>query len=322
MARIVYSRHYNIGFFGLERLHPFDSRKYGRAWRRIRRHLGSSLGGMHVRPARPIRWHELHAVHRLAYLERLREPAYVAAALEIPPMRLLPGRVIDWCVLRPMRWATMGTIMAARECLQGGLAINLAGGFHHARPDGGEGFCIYSDIALAVHALRDEGLLAEEDRVAYVDLDAHQGNGVCHAFMDDPRVFIFDVYNGTIYPSYDTVARGRIDCDVRLDGSCDEAGYLHELKTRLPGFLDSIAQSRPVGLAIYNAGTDVFRGDPLGGLDLSSEGVHERDLFVVEELRSRGIPTLMVPSGGYTRASYRLLADSVIGLVEREGERS
>ena len=237
-------------------------------------------------------------------------------------MRLLPGRVIDWCVLRPMRWATMGTIMAARESFENGLAVNLAGGFHHAKPAGGEGFCIYSDIALAVHALRDEGLLAEEDRVAYVDLDAHQGNGVCHAFMDDSRIFIFDVYNGTIYPSYDTVARGRIDCDVRLDGSCDENGYLHELKARLPGFLDSIAHSGSVGLAIYNAGTDVFRGDPLGGLDLSSEGVHERDLFVVEELRSRGIPTLMLPSGGYTRASYRLLADSVIRLVEREGKRS
>lgn len=140
--------------------------------------------------------------------------------------------------------------------------------------------------------------------------------------MRDARVFIFDMYNGTIYPWYDTPARPRIDCDVRLDGSCDEKGYLGELNDRLPGFLDSVGQAQPVGLAIYNAGTDVFRDDPLGGLDLSADGVLQRDLFVVGELQRRGIPTLMLPSGGYTPVSYRLLADSVIQILEGESKRA
>ena len=74
----------------------------------------------------------------------------------------------------------------------------------------------------------------------------------------------------------------------------------------------------PTGLAIYNAGTDVFAGDPLGGLNISAPAILERDLFVIDELRKRGIPTVMVLSGGYTTQSYRLVADSVIGLIERE----
>jgi histone deacetylase 11 len=318
MPRIVYSRHYNIGFFGLERIHPFDSRKYGRAWRCLRHHFGDSLRRIWVRPLRPVTHEELLKVHELEYLNRLRQPKYVSSALEIPLLRYAPSWLIDWCVLRPMRWATMGSMVAAKESLRHGFAVNLGGGFHHAKPDGGEGFCIYSDIALAIHSLRQEGLLAADDRIAYVDLDAHQGNGVCHTFMHDKRVFIFDMYNSMIYPSYDVDARKRIDCDVRLRNKCHDVNYLRELTTRLPGFLDSIAQERRVALAIYNAGTDVFSDDPLGGMRLSADAILRRDLFVVQELRKRGFPTLMLLSGGYTRTSYKLIADSVIRLLESE----
>jgi histone deacetylase 11 len=314
--RIVYSRHYNIGFFGLERLHPFDSRKYGRAWKRLQQAVGPCLRKLHVRPSRQVRRDELLAVHSADYLDRLRNSKYVAEALELPPVRYLPWRVVDHCVLRPMRWATMGTIIAAEEAIQCGFAVNLAGGYHHAKADGGEGFCIYSDIALAVHALREQHAIQADDRVVYVDLDAHQGNGVCHILRDDDRVFIFDMYNSTIYPCFDTEARSRIDCDVPLTGACTENEYLHELKYRLPGFLDSVARSRPIGLAIYNAGTDVFEGDQLGGLRLSDQGILERDLYTIAELRQRGIPTTMLLSGGYSAVSYRLVADSVQQLID------
>ncbi len=315
MARIVYSPRYNIGLFGLERLHPFDSRKYGRAWKVIKREFGPRLKPLHVRPKRPANRAELQLVHTPAYLEQLRDSKYLAAALEVPPVRRLPWSVIDWCVLRPMRWATRGTILAAEACLESGLAINLSGGYHHAKPEVGEGFCIYSDIAIAIASLRQSGKLQPNERVIYVDLDAHQGNGVCHAFLVDSRVFIFDMFNRSIYPLLDFEAKERIDCKIELPSKCDDDLYLGKLRELLPEFLDSVTRE-PVGLAIYNAGTDIYKDDPLGNMDVSAMGVRERDMFVVKELRSREIPTVMLLSGGYTRQSYQLVADSVVRLLD------
>lgn len=177
MPRIVYSRHYNIGFFGIEKLHPFDSRKYGRAWKRLRADLGKREAELLVQPELPAGIKDLMRVHSLDYLARLRDSSYVARALELPPVRLLPGWIVDWCILRPMRWGVAGTILATREALRHGLAVNLSGGYHHAKPDGGEGFSIYNDIGIAVRTLREDGTISDEDRIAYIDLDAHQGNG-------------------------------------------------------------------------------------------------------------------------------------------------
>ncbi|HUG70799.1 MAG TPA: histone deacetylase [Pirellulaceae bacterium] len=317
MPRVVYSRHYNIGFYGLERLHPFDSRKYGRAWKLLRRHFGSTLRQLQVFPHRPASRDELLLVHTGDYLARLRDPKYVADALEVPQIKHLPGWAIDWHVLRPMRWATRGTIIAAQEALKHGFAVNLSGGYHHAKPNRGEGFSIYADIGIGVASLRNDNLIADTDRIVYVDTDAHQGNGVCHTFMNDSRVFIFDIFNGRIYPIFDFDARKRVDCDVAITSSCTDREYMRELHNRLPSFLDSVGNT-PIGLAIYNAGTDVFAGDPLGGLNISAATIRERDFYVVSELRKRGIPTVMVLSGGYTKQSYRLVADSVIGLIEME----
>ena len=314
MSRVVYSRHYNIGFYGLERLHPFDSRKYGRAWKLLQKHFGSSLRSRWVEPQRPVNRDELKLVHTESYLRELRNSKYVAGALEVPPVKHLPGWMVDWHVLRPMRWATMGTIVAARECLQHGFAVNLSGGYHHAKPNCGEGFSIYSDIGIAVSSLRADGLIDQQSRIAYIDTDAHQGNGVCHTFAQDNRVFIFDIFNCRIYPMFDVEARKRIDCDIGITSTCTDSEYLRELHNRLPGFLDSVGKS-PVGLAIYNAGTDVLAGDPLGDLNISAKAIRERDVFVVNELRNRRIPTVMVLSGGYTRQSYQLVADSVIELL-------
>lgn len=317
--KIVYSRHYDIGFFGLERLHPFDSRKYGRAWRCLKREFGPRLDSVHVKPNRPVSRDELLRVHSAAYLQQLRIPKYVATALELPIVAKLPRFIIDHCILRPMRWGTMGSMLAVRAAIDDGLAVNLSGGYHHAKPEQGEGFCIYADIALAVETARREGRLAPDARVAYIDTDAHQGNGVCHTFLDDKRVFIFDMYNHTNYPCYDHVAQGRIDCHVRIHAGHTSAEYMRSLTESLPGFLDSISRSQPVELAIYNAGTDVYEGDALGQLNVTADHILERDLFVIDELRRRGIPVAMLLSGGYSGESYKHVFATVRTLLERYG---
>jgi histone deacetylase 11 len=100
---------------------------------------------------------------------------------------------------------------------------------------------------------------------------------------------------------------------------CTGADYLRLLELSLPGFLDSATRNERVGLAVYNAGTDVFEGDALGGLGLSAADVLERDLYVIGQLRARQIPVVMLLSGGYSRESYRLVANTVVELLKRYG---
>jgi histone deacetylase 11 len=315
MPRIIYSRHFNIGTAGLQRLHPFDTRKYGRAYRMLRQHFGRRMKAITLRPSGPVGREDLLRGHTPAYLDRLRDSGTIAAAVELSVLQRVPAFLLDRLLLRPMRWATQGTILGVQQALQHGLAINLGGGFHHAKPSSGEGFCIYADAAIAVQHARSAGWIDEHSRIAYIDLDAHQGNGVCHCFRNDTSIFVFDMYNAQVYPYGDRVARERIDCDLPLNTNCGDAEYLDLLRDRLPGFLDSVGRTHPVALAIYNAGTDIVAGDPLGQLNVTPAGVLQRDAFVVNTLRERGIPTLMLPSGGYTSQSYRLIADSVMALL-------
>lgn len=317
---LVYSRHYDLGPPGLGRLHPFDVRKYGRAYRELRRRLGRRVvGRATVRPRRAMTRDDLLAVHSAAYLDRdLRSPAYLAGAVEVPQLARVPAPLTDRLILRHMRWACAGTLLAGRVALgQGGIAFNLGGGYHHAAPDRGHGFCLYADVALMVAHLRRDGSLAAGDRVLHIDCDAHQGDGVCHCFAADRNVFLLDLYNRLIFP-YDAAPRRRVDCDLPLAYGCASDVYLRTLTTELPRFLSGASASRKPRLAVYNAGTDVLDGDRLGRLRVSADAVRERDRFVLGELIDRGIPCVVLTSGGYTRESYGLVADAAEWLLTRD----
>ena len=307
MSRLAYHPGYDIGFFGIERLHPFYTRKYSRAWRLLREEFGEALDAQPEKPSEQVSTEELASVHAVAYLEQLKSSSYLAKVLELAAVAVFPASVVDSHLLAPMRLAARGSMLAARAAMRSGFTANLSGGYHHAKPESGEGFCVYSDIALAVHALRKNGALSNGGGLVYIDLDAHQGNGVCYSFHDDRRVFIFDLYNGEIYPSHDGRAQERIDCNVPVRSGCTDVEYLSLLEAKLPKFLDAAAASRNIQFAIYNAGTDVYREDSLGQLALSAEAVLKRDLFVIRELKRRSLPTLMLPSGGYTDESHRLI---------------
>ena len=208
-----------------------------------------------------------------------------------------------------MRWATAGTVLAAREAVHtSGIVMNLSGGYHHASASRGEGFCVYADVGVAVASLRASGELTSADRILYIDLDAHQGNGVARVFEHDRSVFILDAYNAVIYPR-DAHARRRIDCDLPLMPGCPGAHYLRTIEAEVPKFIDALARgSPPPRLAVYNAGTDILAGDPLGQMSVPADTVLERDRLVIRHLADRHIPTVILPSGGYTRDSYRLVA--------------
>ena len=287
MVPIVYHPRYNITAFGLERLHPFDSRKY----RRIHDALvarGLRQPRDYVRPRSATR-NDLLRVHTPEYIRSLRSPDALAGILEVPVVRRLPVWVIDWRILRPMRYATGGTLLACRLALEHGVAINLGGGFHHAADGWGGGFCVYADVPLAVKGLHDEGKVG---RVLVVDLDAHQGNGTAAVFRGWDWASILDLYERDIFPSRKEPEDYPLPVGPGLAGE----EYLRIVGETLPGVLDAV---RP-DLVVYSAGSDPYAGDPLARYRLTAGDLAERDLLVVDMVRERETPMAVVRLGGYS----------------------
>jgi len=301
---LVYHPRYNITAFGLERLHPFDSRKYGRIHDALIAR-GLRRGRDFVRP-KPVTSADLLKVHSPAYLRSLRRAASLAKILEVPIVRLLPGWLVDRRVLLPMRYATGGTVLAARLALEQGVAINLGGGFHHAAGDWGSGFCVYADTPLAVKTLHDEGLVR---RVLVVDLDAHQGNGTAALFRNWGWAKILDLYQEDLFPARKEPEDFPLPAPAGMIGS----DYLETVRVFLP---EALTVAQP-DLVIYNAGSDPFVGDPLAGMRLTRSELVERDLLVVSTVRERGIPVAMVLSGGYSAESWRIHADGIEDVLTR-----
>ena len=212
-----------------------------------------------------------------------------------------------------MRFACAGTLLAMRHALKNdAITMNLGGGFHHAFRDHGEGFCIYADVAAALAAVRAEGLLSANDPVAIIDLDAHRGNGVWNLCGSDPSVRVLDVYNAQVYPGLFPGSIEEFPFQIPVKAQTGDEDYLDTLREDLPAFLASMP--RKPALAIYNAGTDVLAGDPVGRLAMSEEGVKVRDAMVLDTLGRQGIPVVIVTSGGYSAKSYELIAQ----LAQRE----
>ena len=184
-----------------------------------------------------------------------------------------------------------GTCEAARAALGHGLAMNLAGGTHHAFPDHGEGFCVFNDVAIAIRLLQRDGLIR---RAAIVDLDVHQGNGTHAVFAGDESVFTFSMHGGRNYP-FQKVP-GRLDVEL-TDGTGDDE-YLTVLAGALPRVL---AESEP-DLVVYLAGADAHEGDRLGRLGLTFDGLARRDALVFEYCREIGLPVVVTIAGGYGRS--------------------
>ncbi|MEM1182530.1 MAG: histone deacetylase [Acidobacteriota bacterium] len=314
-CRVVFSPHYDLKAYGLEKLHPFDGRKYGKAWALLKETFGGELKRRHVKVDRQIRRDELARVHGGPYLESLKKPAVLAEALELPPLAKVPAPFLERVLLRPMRWATRGTVLAAEAALVSGAAVNLGGGFHHAKRDRGEGFTIFSDVAIAVELLADAGRFTRQGgpQVGVIDLDAHQSNGPKSIFAGDPRVAFLDFFNGDIYP-YERFSAPAPNLDVELRSGTSTDEYLARLREALPAFLEAAGA---LELVIYIAGTDIYEHDPLGALKVSADGVVERDLLVADALSEAGIPWILVTAGGYTEASHRLIATAVTEMLRR-----
>lgn len=187
------------------------------------------------------------------------------------------------------RHIAQGTVEAALFALEHGVAMNVAGGTHHAFADHGEGFCCFNDQAVAANYLLNKGLAR---KILIVDLDVHQGNGTAQIFQNEPRVFTFSMHGARNYP----LRKEKSDLDVALpDGMTDEP-YLHLLLETLPRLADGVQPD----FIFYLSGVDILETDKLGRLNISRAGCRERDRIVLDFCHRNRVPVAVSMGGGYS----------------------
>ncbi len=187
------------------------------------------------------------------------------------------------------RFIANGTIQCALYAQQFGVALNIAGGTHHAFTNRGEGFCLFNDIAIAANYLLANNI---SKKILVVDLDVHQGNGTAQIFQEDVRVFTFSMHGERNYP----VRKERSDLDIGLPDKTEDSYYLKILRNTLPALIDSVEPD----LVFYLSGVDVLETDKLGRLSMSLAGCRERDRIVFEACKKNNIPVAVSMGGGYS----------------------
>ncbi len=288
---VWYDRAYRLPLAALESATSADPRRadsvcaYLLAERIVRR--------SDLRTPRRVRYEDLARVHTPELLESLQVPKTIADVFGVDP-----GDIIVDEVLNTVRLACGGTLAAARSALAlGQPMLNLLGGFHHAGPSRGGGFCLLNDIAVATAALRVDGF---SKRVVVLDLDAHPPDGTAECFRSDTSTWIGSL-SGSDWGTLDGVD------ETVLPRDCDDGSYL--------AALEALLERMPsAGLAFVIAGGDVLVGDRFGALALTLAGARKRDLAVQRALATT--PSVWLPGGGYTPDAWKVLAGSALVLAD------
>ena len=231
----------------------------------------------------------LRRVHSENYIKNIKNKT-----LDKNGVKKIGFPLVDSVVQRSFT-ATGGTVLASKLAIKNGLACNTAGGSHHANFEGGAGYCIFNDVAVAAQYLLDRGLAG---RILIVDLDVHQGNGNADIFKNNRNVFTFSMHSKSNYPAKKSIS----DLDVELDDNMEDKQYIKLLKL----YLNQLNKEN-FDYIFYIAGVDIHFNDRLGKLNISDEGIKERDEIVTQNFFSRGIPLCGVLGGGYNKDFNKLV---------------
>ena len=257
--------------------------------------------------AEPAEWSELAAVHDAGLLARIRH-----GGLSVREQR---GLGLPWspALVERGRRSVGGTIAAARHALLLGVGMNLGGGTHHAGRAFARGYCLFNDVAVALAALRRDGLA---ERALIVDCDVHQGDGTADVFAADPYTFTLSLHGARNYP----FTRIASDLDVDIASGTGDERYLRAVREAL-GFAHDRARPH---FAFYLAGADPWKGDRLGRLALSKRGLRARDELVLDELAAAGAAVCVVLAGGYAvdvRDTVDINAATAAAVAERTQQK-
>lgn len=272
--RVVYSPRYHIDIGA----HVFPTVKYELLHRDL-----SARGGYEFVEPEPASWDDLSLVHTDEYLRKVRTGDLTLSEIALLELPWSPE------IVEGFRLMSGGTVLAARQAIDGDAGLHLGGGFHHAFANHGEGFCLFNDVALAIRVLQREGRI---ERAAIVDCDVHHGNGTALIFDLDPSVFTFSIHQQHNYPAF----KPRSSLDIGVEDRIMNVEYLEKLRKALP----KVLAFRP-DIVFYLAGADPFEDDQLGGLALTKEGLRERDRIVCATCRDAGLPFVLTLAGGYAR---------------------
>lgn len=309
---LVYSDKYNISFLGLEYLQRFDSQKYRRVVGRLVR-TGVVSRPQLVEPL-PVNNTLLLKVHSEEYLNALDSSNFkLVQIIEQPALLLLPRFLLHRLLVNPLRYQLSGTVLAVGLAVERGWAINVGGGMHHASRDGGRAWSVFNDISLSILCVR-EATAGRTKKVLLLDLDALQGSGPQRDQMAsrDPDLFIVDMFNSLAFPRDDT-AKEAIDIPVELSPGAGDEEYLHKLTFAL----EKARLAFQPDLIIYNAGSNILHGDPSGRLDISPEGLIQRDEKVFQYASDLKVPICMLMSGGNPGPDGEAVANSLTNLVQK-----
>ena len=191
--------------------------------------------------------------------------------------------------------ATGGTVLASKLALEYRIACNTAGGSHHANFDGGAGYCVFNDVAVAANYLLNKGLVK---KILIVDLDVHQGNGNSDIFGNNKNVFTFSMHSKSNYPA----KKSKSDLDIELEDNTEDQKYIETLKDSI-----QLLNKQKFDFVFYIAGVDVHFNDRLGKLKLSDDGIKKREEIVIGNFFSKKIPICGVLGGGYNKNFDKLV---------------
>ena len=294
--KIVYHDRYDLN---LGR-HVFPSQKFRLIYEMLLKE-GLAKEGDFLRPS-VSKDEDILRVHTPEWVHKLKTGTLTASEvmlLEVPYSQELVEAV--WL-------AAGGTILAAQSALRDGFGSNLSGGFHHAHPGHGEGFCAIHDVAVAIRKLQADGSIK---KAIVVDTDVHHGNGTAAIFRDDPTVFTFSIHQLNNYPAHKPAS----NLDLNMDDGAEDEEYLRAL---IPAVQEALDKFQPE-ILFYVGGADPYCEDQLGGLSLTKAGLMRRDRNVFEEARRRGIPVVLTLAGGYARRvedTVRIHVNTILAACE------
>lgn len=303
---IVYRKEYEISLGGLEKVHPFDIHKYAKIHTQLRKkrliRRDDTYEPEQIAPA------DLARIHLPKYLESLKSPEAAAKYLEMPLVAALPAGVLENGIIKPFRYATGGTLLAARLALTCGAAVNIGGGYHHAKPASGEGFCVFADVPIAIRVLQAENLIK---RALVIDVDVHQGNGTIVCLANDPTTYTFSMHQRDIYP----IPKEKGDLDIDIEGGTTDETFLRILAENLPKVFTA---ARP-DIVFIVAGCDTLKADILASVEMTVEGLVKRDAMIMAACVDRGVPAVMTLAGGYSKSAWTAQYKSIANLIKTHG---